>query len=141
MKNELKSQNLDRQNPDTDYNTDFYGDFDAFGNQNPDFINRQNPDAGYYDDIDGFDLKNPDFDRKRQLSRSMNDDVCYYLKPPSTALLNVKVSQRLFKVWIFQEVIYHECTSCQLRTFVISTMQKETKLISYSYSLSAHKCN
>ena len=91
----MKNQNLNRQNPDTDYTTDFYDDFDAFGNQNPDFIGRQNPDAGYYDDIDGFDLKNPDFDKKRQLSRSMNDDVCYYLKPPSTALLNVKVNQGL----------------------------------------------
>ena len=117
MKNELKSQNLDRQNPDTDYTTDFYGDFDAFGNQNPDFIERQNPDAGYYDDSDGFDLQNPDFDRKRQLSRSMNDDVCYYLKPPSTALLNVKVSQRPFRVWIFQEVIYYELISVRLWNF------------------------
>ena len=91
MKNESKSQNLDRQNPDTDY----YGDFDAVDNQNPDFIERQNPDAGNYDDFDDFDLQNPDFDRKRQLSRSMNDDMCYYLKPPSTALLNVKVNQGL----------------------------------------------
>ena len=75
----MKSQNLDRQNPDADYTTtDYYGDFGAFGNQNPDFIERQNPDAENYDDLD---LQNPDFDRKRQLSRSMNDDVCYYLKP------------------------------------------------------------
>ena len=70
-----------------------------------------------YDDFDDFDLQTPDFDRKRQLSRSMNDDVCYYLKPPSTALLNVKVSQRLFKVWIFQEVIYYELISVRLWNF------------------------
>ena len=82
----MKNQNLNRQNPDTVYTAD---DFDAFGNQNPDFIERQNPDAGYYDNFD-------DFDRKMQLSRSMNDDVCYYLKPPSTALLNIKVNKRSY---------------------------------------------
>ena len=84
-------QDNDRQDPDTDYTTDYFADFDGFDNQDPDISERQNPDVGNYDDFDDFDLQNPDFDKKSQLSRSMNDDVCYYLKPPSTALLNVKV--------------------------------------------------
>ena len=44
-------------------------------NQNPDLAMVQNPD-----------LKFPQM-------RTIEEDVCYYLKPPSTAKLNIKVNK------------------------------------------------
>ena len=80
--NESKSQNPDRQDPD---------DLDGFDEENPNFIEQQfNPDI-FNDNLNDFDLQTPEFD-----SRSMNDDMCYYLKPPSTALLNIKVNKRSY---------------------------------------------
>ena len=67
---------IDRENPDTDYDNDYHND----------------DDYDDYESMDIIDEKDADFHRKPAFLRAINDDMCYYLKPPSTALLNVKVS-------------------------------------------------
>ena len=49
--------------------------------QNPDLARVQNPDLAM--------VQNPDL--KFPQMRTIEEDVCYYLKPPPTAKLNIKV--------------------------------------------------
>ena len=91
---------LDQENPDfidRQFNPDIFNDnlkdFDASKSQNPDHQNRDD----YEDEFDFDDNSNGDQIHELD-STSINDDMCYYLKPPSTALLNVKVLK--FKILI-----------------------------------------
>ena len=52
--------------------------------QNPDLTIVQNPDLAM--------VQNPDL--KFPQMRTIKDDVCYYLKPPPTQKLNIKVIKR-----------------------------------------------
>ena len=53
--------------------------------QNPDLAIVQNPDLAM--------VQNPDL--KFFQMRTIEEDVCYYLKPPPTAKLNIKVIKRI----------------------------------------------
>ena len=71
-----------------DYSEDYYNDFHDF-----DFDNRESYDDSsdeFYDDHHEWDE-----DEKRASSRSIADDMCYYLKTPPTALYNIKASKKL----------------------------------------------
>ena len=50
--------------------------------QNPDLVRVQNPDLAM--------VQNPDL--KFPQMRTIEEDVCYYLKPPPTQKLNIKVN-------------------------------------------------
>ena len=52
--------------------------------QNPDMALVQNPDLAM--------VQNPDL--KFPQMRTIEEDVCYYLKPPPTAKLNIKVNKQ-----------------------------------------------
>ena len=54
--------------------------------QNPDLAMVQNPDLAM--------VQNPDL--KFPQMRTLEVDVCYYLKPPPTAKLNIKVVNETF---------------------------------------------
>ena len=83
---------IDHQNPDPDYGYD-----------------NDNDDDDDYESIDFIDQKDADFNHKAAILRSINDDMCYYLKPPSTAILNVKVSFQKYEVCLYEKLKIVTC--------------------------------
>jgi hypothetical protein len=60
---------------------------------NPNESNPENSEDEF--NLQDFDFnESPKIDQSAKLpqARTINDDMCYYLKPPSTAKLNVRVS-------------------------------------------------
>ena len=60
-----------------------------------DEINSLNPNESNLEDFQDFDSnESPHVDQSSNLplTRSNYDDMCYYLKPPATAKLNVRVN-------------------------------------------------
>ena len=58
--------------------------------QNPDVAVVQNPDLAIIQNPDLSRMQNPD--SKFPQMRTIEEDVCYYLKPPPTQKLNIKVN-------------------------------------------------
>ena len=57
-----------------------------------DEINSLNPDESNLEDFQDFDSnESPNLGRSSNLPLT-SDDMCYYLKPPATAKLNVRVN-------------------------------------------------
>ena len=60
-----------------------------------DEINSLNPNESNLEDFQDFDSnESPNLSQSSNLplTRTNSDDMCYYLKPPATQLLNVRVS-------------------------------------------------
>ena len=60
--------------------------------ENPDLAIVQNPDLTIVQNPDLAMEQNPDL--KFPQMRTIEEDVCYYLKPPPTQKLNIKVIKR-----------------------------------------------
>ena len=82
------------QNND-DYSEEYFNDFDT-----DDSENRESNDNSFEKFFDGTYTEGSKYqvnheDEKKASSRSIPDDMCYYLRTPPTAIYNIKASKIL----------------------------------------------